>query len=224
MATSPPIELLLIAGGGHAAEVYSYVADLQAAGQPVRVLGVIDDGLPPGPWEATQILGGFDAFPAFLSGRSTAVHYITCVGTNALRRKLVSRIEGLSPELVPWSLRHPSAQVGRSVEIGAGTLLAPGAVVTTRLRIGRHCIVNANAAVHHDCLIGNFVNINPAATVCGTVQLEDGVYVGAGATVIPGKSIGANSIIGAGAVVTTDIPANVTAVGVPARVIKHHLP
>ena len=38
--------------------------------------------------------------------------------------------------------------------------------------------------------------------------------------VCPGVSIGENTVIGAGAVVTKDLPANVVAVGNPARVIR----
>jgi lipoate-protein ligase B len=45
------------------------------------------------------------------------------------------------------------------------------------------------------------------------------VSIGVGATVIGGVSIGDNVSIGAGAVVTRDIPANCTAVGVPAKPI-----
>ncbi|UMR33331.1 hypothetical protein MJ904_13380 [Massilia sp. MB5] len=37
---------------------------------------------------------------------------------------------------------------------------------------------------------------------------------------LAGVTIGKNSVIGAGAVVTKDIPANVVAVGNPARVIR----
>lgn len=37
---------------------------------------------------------------------------------------------------------------------------------------------------------------------------------------LPGVSIGDNSVIGAGAVVTKDVPANVVAVGNPARAVR----
>jgi acetyltransferase-like isoleucine patch superfamily enzyme len=45
-------------------------------------------------------------------------------------------------------------------------------------------------------------------------------FLGIGAKVIPGVKIGAGTTVGAGAVVIEDLPENVTAVGVPARVIK----
>ncbi len=52
------------------------------------------------------------------------------------------------------------------------------------------------------------------------ITISDNVWLGGGVIVCPGVSIGENSIIGAGAVVTKDIPANVVAVGNPARVIR----
>jgi maltose O-acetyltransferase len=38
--------------------------------------------------------------------------------------------------------------------------------------------------------------------------------------VCPGVSIGENTVVGAGAVVVKDLPANVVAVGNPARVVR----
>lgn len=52
------------------------------------------------------------------------------------------------------------------------------------------------------------------------IVIEDNVWLGGGAIVLPGVTIGENSVIGAGAVVTKDVPANVVAVGNPARVIR----
>lgn len=46
------------------------------------------------------------------------------------------------------------------------------------------------------------------------------VWLGGGAIVCPGVTIGENAVVGAGAVVTRDIPANVVAVGNPARVVR----
>lgn len=52
------------------------------------------------------------------------------------------------------------------------------------------------------------------------VTLGDNVWLGGGVVVCPGVSIGDNSVIGAGSVVTEDVPANVVAVGSPARPVR----
>jgi maltose O-acetyltransferase len=52
------------------------------------------------------------------------------------------------------------------------------------------------------------------------ITIGNNVWLGGGATVLPGVSIGDNSVIGAGAVVTRDVPADVVAVGNPARQVR----
>jgi len=73
----------------------------------------------------------------------------------------------------------------------------------------RHAVgVSSGTAGLHLCIIA--------------ADIGEGCYIGMGANVIQGITIGPWSIIGAGAVVIRDIPPHVTAVGVPARVIKVH--
>lgn len=52
------------------------------------------------------------------------------------------------------------------------------------------------------------------------ITIGDNVWLGSGAIVLAGVTIGDGSVVGAGAVVTRDLPANVVAVGNPARVIR----
>ncbi|WP_119731572.1 sugar O-acetyltransferase [Thermomonospora amylolytica] len=52
------------------------------------------------------------------------------------------------------------------------------------------------------------------------ITIGDNVWLGGGAIVLAGVTIGENTVVGAGAVVTRDLPANVVAVGSPARVIR----
>jgi acetyltransferase EpsM len=207
--------LIIIGAGGHGAEVAAYALDLGLA-----LLGAIDDGRPRGSWHITQIIGGMNDLPA-VCREHEEVHYITALGDNSTRRQLVSRVQRLNiANLRPMTLQHASVWKGAGVLIGEGTLLAPNALVTTRAAIGAHCILNVKATVSHDCAVGDFCNINPGATLCGDVNLGTGCYVGAGSTVIEKRSIGAWTIVGAGAVVTADLPDGVTAVGVPARIVK----
>ncbi|MGW5787432.1 sugar O-acetyltransferase [Streptomyces sp. NPDC003757] len=53
------------------------------------------------------------------------------------------------------------------------------------------------------------------------IVIGDNVWLGGGAIVLPGVTIGDNAVIGAGAVVTKDVPANVVAVGNPARPVRN---
>ena len=52
------------------------------------------------------------------------------------------------------------------------------------------------------------------------IVIGNNVWLGGGAIVLPGVTIGDNSVVGAGAVVTKDIPANVVALGNPARIVR----
>jgi maltose O-acetyltransferase len=52
------------------------------------------------------------------------------------------------------------------------------------------------------------------------ISVGDNVWLGGGVIVCPGVSIGQNTVVGAGAVVVRGLPANVVAVGNPARVIR----
>ena len=61
------------------------------------------------------------------------------------------------------------------------------------------------------------VHICPGAHLAGEVSVGSRTWIGIGASVIQQVSIGCDVIVGAGAAVVSDLPNNVTAVGVPAR-------
>lgn len=52
------------------------------------------------------------------------------------------------------------------------------------------------------------------------IVIGDNVWLGGGVVVCPGVTIGENTVVGAGSVVVRDLPANVVAVGSPAKVIR----
>ena len=52
------------------------------------------------------------------------------------------------------------------------------------------------------------------------VHIGARTWLGRGVVVLPGVRIGAGTIVGAGSVVARDLPDDVVAVGVPARVVR----
>jgi maltose O-acetyltransferase len=129
--------------------------------------------------------------------------------------------------------------------LGEGAHVRPPLTVDygENLHIGARTFVNANLTaldvaaitIGEDCQIGpNVQLLTPTHPVdprprrdkleaAKPITVEDNVWLGGGVVVCPGVTIGENSVIGAGAVVTKDIPANVVAVGNPARVIRENI-
>lgn len=141
---------------------------------------------------------------------------IIAVGSNCARKAISEKYDARFATVV-----HPSAIVSPSVTIGEGTVVMQGAVIQAAAKIGRHTIVNTAVSIDHECSLGDYVHVSPNATLCGNVHVGDMSWVGAGAVLIPGVRVGKNCIVGAGSVVNHDIPDNCTAVGNPARIIKH---
>jgi UDP-perosamine 4-acetyltransferase len=139
------------------------------------------------------------------------------IGDSSARRSLVDRVTSLGAELV--SAISPDALVSPTARIAAGSLVMPGAVVNAAAQLGVGSIVNTGAIVDHECSIGAFAHVAPGVSLAGGVTIGDGALVGIGSTVLPGRSIGPGAVVGAGAVVVTDVDADTTVVGVPARTV-----
>lgn len=115
---------------------------------------------------------------------------------------------------------HPLAVVAEDVSVGSGTVIVAGAVLNPGSKIGDNVIINTCASVDHECIIAEGVHIGPGVHIGGKVIIERETWIGIGVTIKEHIRIGAQSIIGAGSVVLDDIPENVLAYGVPAKVIE----
>lgn len=111
---------------------------------------------------------------------------------------------------------------GENISIGARTFVNYNltALDVAPITIGEDCQIGPNVQ-----LLTPTHPVEPQARkdrleAAEPITIGDNVWLGGGVIVCPGVSIGDNSVIGAGAVVTRDIPANVVAVGNPARVIR----
>lgn len=140
---------------------------------------------------------------------------VIAIGSNETRQRIANVVQEIE-----WvTVVHPHASVESSVCLGSGTVVFAGAVIQPLAQVGEHAIVNTGATVDHECVIGSFAHIAPGAHLAGQVEVGEGAFIGIGASVIQRCRIGEWTTVGAGAAVIADLPAYVTAVGVPAKVI-----
>jgi len=99
-----------------------------------------------------------------------------------------------------WIGQHSVLAAREGIRIGPGTMIAEMSVIrdANLSRAGGLALTEG----HH---------------VCAPIAIGHDVWLGARATVLSGVTIGDSATVGAGAVVTRDVAARTTVVGVPAR-------
>jgi len=126
--------------------------------------------------------------------------------------------------------------------LGEGTVIRPPLYVDygVHIQVGARTFVNFGLVALDvaEIRIGDDVQIGPNVQLLTPVHpvepeprrnkveaarpitIGNNVWLGGGVIVCPGVTIGENTVVGAGAVVVRNLPANVLAVGNPARVVR----
>ena len=144
-----------------------------------------------------------------------------CIGSPAsptARRGVVARL-GLDPGRFA-TLVHPRADLGTSVEVGAGSVIHAGCVLTADVQVGRHVEMMPGTVLTHDDVVDDGVTFGAGVRVAGGVHIGTDAYVGSGACVRERLVVGAGSVVGMGAVVLGDVPPGEVWAGNPARFIR----
>ena len=116
-------------------------------------------------------------------------------------------IEG-KPTKYNWIVQNLEGLVlGSKTDIGAFTYINAlhGVIIEDNVQIGSHCSIYSVSTIDNNA---------------GKVTLKNNCKIGSHTTVLPGIKIGKNSVIGAHSLVNRDIPDNVLAFGVPAKVVR----
>lgn len=127
-----------------------------------------------------------------------------------------------------WLYRHHRFFLARCVSqwsrFWTGIEIHPGATIGHRLVIdhGMGIVIGETAEIGDDCLLYQGVTLGGTGKDKGKRHptLGNNVLIGAGTKVLGPVYIGDNARIGAGSVVLKNLPANCTAVGVPAEVVR----
>ena len=106
------------------------------------------------------------------------------------------------------------------IEIHPGAQIAPGVFIDH----GMGVVIGETAEVERDVVLFHGVTLGGTGKDTGKRHptVRQGAFISANAQILGPIEIGAGSKIGAGAVVLEDIPADATAVGVPAKVARLH--
>ncbi|HEP6393584.1 TPA: serine O-acetyltransferase [Streptococcus pyogenes] len=106
------------------------------------------------------------------------------------------------------------------IEIHPGAQIAPGVFIDhgAGLVIGETAIVEKGVMLYHGVTLGG------TGKDCGKRHptIRQGALISAHAQVIGPIDIGANAKVGVAAVVLSDVPEDVTVVGVPAKIVRVH--
>jgi len=208
------MEVIIIGAGGHGKVVLDI---LRAAGKhkpigfidaDVALAGSIIGGLP--------VIGPANLLPKVKQQKVRGA--IIAIGDNRTRLQYAQMLSEQGFELI--NAIHPTASVSPAATLGSNVVVAAQAAICTEARIADSVIINTAAVVDHECIVDAGAHIAPGVRLAGRVHIGAGAFVGIGATVIQCLNVGEYAVVGAGAVVIADLPGHVTAVGVPAKVIK----
>ena len=117
---------------------------------------------------------------------------------------------------------RPVIKIGNHCSIGAKSHIT----AVNGIEIGHHLLTGDNVLITdnaHGSSSYEMLNIPPSDRPLvskGRVKIGDYVWLCDKVAVLPGVTIGNNVIVGVNSVVTTDIPDNSVAVGIPAKVVK----
>ena len=117
-------------------------------------------------------------------------------------------IEDGKPTKYNWVVQNlDGLKLGFRTDIGAFSYInaKKGVTIEDEVQIGSHCSI---------------YSISTIDNTAGEVVLKENCKIGSHTTILPGVTIGRNSIIGANSLVNKDIPNNVIAFGIPAKVVR----
>ena len=142
------------------------------------------------------------------------------IGNPLLRQDMYNKFSSIGG-LFTSTISH-NADIGSyNVELSDGINILSGVKISNDVKIGKGVMIYYNSVITHDVIIKDFVEISPSVTILGRAVINENTQIGSGSIILPDVIIGQNVLIGAGSVVTSNLPNNCIAYGVPAKIINY---
>ena len=206
--------LLIIGARGWGREVYDIATACVKAGAEFDIKGFLDD--------KADALEGYEDYPPIIGPvESYEIQkgdiFICALGDVNYKKQYAQIILDKGGEFI--SIVHPTAVIGHNAKMGMGCVIGAFANLSNDTCIGDFVTISIRAGMGHDSTIGDYTHIGGNCAISGFVTIGELVTMHPGCVMVPHRKIGDNAVIGTGSVVISNVKANTTVFGNPAKKI-----
>jgi len=180
--------LILIGGGGYAAEVLTYIKDNEDID-----FEVYDDSLEIHPSLQDLRIGNIDDFIENFDNKKKC---FLAIGDTVKKKEIHQKIQHLPIDY--YSFIHPTSTISSTAKLGKCHFLYPYTIVTNNAELGDFITINSYSALGHDSKIGDYSVLSAHVDITGNVEIGECVFFGSGSRTMPKITVGSGTRVGAG--------------------------
>lgn len=207
-------KLFIIGAGGLAREVYSFISSHNFTMDDWLFEGFLDDD--------NDLLTKFGLSHLWRGSVGSNVPssdnlYLIAIGSCSVKAAIFSEMQSKGAHFTNYI--HPTAFVGKTVNLGKSCIILPHSVIPTDSIVGDAVVINSFCTIGHDTVVGSFTTISGHCDITGGVHIGQSVFLSSGVKIAPSKKIGDNASVGIGSIVVKNVKPGVTVFGNPAKVL-----
>lgn len=204
-------KLIIVGASGFGREVEQYIADINFESPTWEIIGYIDDNL-----NALEGLSHkyivIDTIKDHQPLKET--YYVLALASPSLKEKIANQLIQRGAKFA--TIIHPTARISPYAKIGEGCIITPFSNVNTETTVGKFVAI-LSSGIGHDASVGDYSTLSGHVSINGHVSVGYKVFIGCGVVVAPSKRIGDCATVGIGSVVISNVKAQTTVFGNPAK-------